>query len=44
MNHLEIVAIDSTDFYSLDGIFKVRIVRNIYKDGTFFVCKIAKSV
>lgn len=44
MNHLEIVTIDSADFYSLDGIFKVRIVRNIYKNRTFFVCKVAKSV
>lgn len=44
MNHLEIVAIDSADFGSLVGIFKDRIVRDIYKDGTFFICKVAKSV
>lgn len=44
MNHLGIITIDSADLGSLVGIFKVRIVRNIYKNRTFLVCKVAKSV
>ena len=44
MNHLVIITIDSADFGSLAGIFKVRIVRDIYKNRTFFVRKVAKSV